>query len=151
MVVSMQTCSLCWAPSWCDTTVNRKFYTEDDQDSVKPKLTFTTCWAYTANKMTDGWYIFVIFPTKQDLTFHENCLQWRQFAIVYSGGNLHEMLKPVLFKQWEKCFNISSAAKLYPGCYALKKLPVWQISRVNIVGFDNLHEQSVFRQIPYLL
>ena len=25
-------------------------------------------------------YIFVIFPRKQDLTFHANCLHWRQFA-----------------------------------------------------------------------
>ena len=25
-------------------------------------------------------YFFLIFPRKQDLTFHANCLQWRQFA-----------------------------------------------------------------------
>ena len=26
------------------------------------------------------WYFFLIFPRKQDLTFHANCLHWRQFA-----------------------------------------------------------------------
>ena len=26
------------------------------------------------------WNIFLIFPRKQDLTFHANCLHWRQFA-----------------------------------------------------------------------
>ena len=24
--------------------------------------------------------VFLIFPRKQDLTFHANCLHWRQFA-----------------------------------------------------------------------
>ena len=26
------------------------------------------------------WNIFLIFPRKQDSTFHANCVQWRQFA-----------------------------------------------------------------------
>ena len=38
---------------------------------------------------------FFIFPRKQDLTSHANCLQWRQF--VSNGDNLHEMSSPVFW------------------------------------------------------
>ena len=40
-------------------------------------LTYTTLGKFSR------WHIdsiFLIFPRKQDLTFHANCLQWRQFA-----------------------------------------------------------------------
>ena len=41
-------------------------------------LTFTTLWANSAdNKLVIS---FLIFPRKQDLTFHAKCLLWRQFA-----------------------------------------------------------------------
>ena len=40
-------------------------------------LNFTTLWVNSAD---DKDYFFLIFPRKLDLTFHANCLQWRQFA-----------------------------------------------------------------------
>ena len=43
-------------------------------------FTFSTLWANSAD---DKLNIFIIiFPRKQDLTFHANCLQWR-----FSGEN----------------------------------------------------------------
>ena len=42
---------------------------------------------------------FLIFPRKQDLTFHANCLQF--------GDNLHEILNPVFLRKKNKK-NISS-------------------------------------------
>ena len=43
---------------------------------------------------------FLIFPRKQDLTFHANCLQ---------GDNLHEMSDPVYVKNKKNIINLSSA------------------------------------------
>ena len=43
---------------------------------------------------------FLIFPRKQDLTFHANCLQ---------GDNLHEMSDPVYAKNKKNIINLSSA------------------------------------------
>ena len=43
----------------------------------KNYLTFITLWANSAD---DKFMIFSCFPRKQDLTFHANCLHWRQFA-----------------------------------------------------------------------
>ena len=41
-------------------------------------LTFTTLWVDSAD---DKLMAFILnFPGKQDLTFHANCLHWRQFA-----------------------------------------------------------------------
>ena len=46
--------------------------------------------------------IFPIFPGKQDMTFHANCLQWRQFAwkchILFSGKNEENISKCRLLK-----------------------------------------------------
>ena len=39
------------------------------------------------------WQINDIFPRKQDLTFHANCLCW-------IGGNLHEMSNPILREKY---------------------------------------------------
>ena len=55
-------------------------------------------------QMTNWWY-FLIFPRKQDLTFHANCLYWRQFAwnikscflwILFSVKNKNEAHGPRL-------------------------------------------------------
>ena len=32
------------------------------------------------SQQTANWWYFFMFPRKQDLTFHANCLLWRQFA-----------------------------------------------------------------------
>ena len=45
---------------------------------ISNPLTFTTDWANSAD---DKLVIFFLtFSKKQDLTFHPNCLYWRQFA-----------------------------------------------------------------------
>ena len=54
-------------------------------------LTFTTLWSESAdNKLL---IFFLIFPQKQDLTFHANCLHWRHYYY------LHEMSKPVFLEK----------------------------------------------------
>ena len=56
--------------------------------------------------------IFLIFPRKQDLTFHANCFQWRQFAW---------NAKPI---SWKKYFIMSSAEKFIP---CAKSQYIWHI------------------------
>ena len=36
--------------------------------------------SWLIQQTTNGWYSFFIFPRKQDLAFHANCLRWGQFA-----------------------------------------------------------------------
>ena len=44
--------------------------------------------------------ILLIFPRKQDLTFHANCLQRK-------GDNLHEISNPISWEKGEKYFKMS--------------------------------------------
>ena len=43
-------------------------------------LTITTLWADSAKDKLIIYIYFFCFPSKQGLTFHANCLHWRQFA-----------------------------------------------------------------------
>ena len=47
---------------------------------ISSPLTFTTLWANSADDNLLIYIYFLFFPTKQDLTFHANCLHLRQFA-----------------------------------------------------------------------
>ena len=59
-----------------------------DRAPIKPDLTFTTLWAFSAD---DKMMLFFLF-------FPENRI-WHFMQIVSLGDNLHEMSNPVF---WEK-------------------------------------------------
>ena len=65
------------------TTTKNKQKKQNKKKNTKKKKqlaawSFITVWA---NSATDKFVIFFfIFPRKQDLTFHANCLQWRRSA-----------------------------------------------------------------------
>ena len=65
-------------------------------------------------QVKNWWFLFVfIFPTKQALKFHANCL--------LLGDNFHEMSKPVSLANKDnitKCYLLN----FYPACYELNNL-----------------------------
>ena len=62
------------------------------------------------------WNIFPIFPRKQVLTFHENCLQWRQFA-----GNV----KNSFLGKIKKIYMKLSSAKLAQRMVKVKRISLF--------------------------
>ena len=67
-------------------------------------LAFTTLWAIFSRRQI---LIFLLFPEKLDLTFHANCLHWRQLAWNIKScflGKIREIFKTVV------CW------KFYPEC-----------------------------------
>ena len=75
---------------------------------IKFCLTFTTL---RANSADDKLICFFIFPRKQDLIFHANCLH-------YIGDNFHELAKPVFWEN-KKNILICRLQKFYPECLAV--------------------------------
>ena len=73
-------------------------------------LTFTTLLASSADEklMT----LFLLFPRKQDLIFHANCL---------IGDNLHELLNPVFYEKIRKLF-LCRLLKILPRVLSVKQL-----------------------------
>ena len=68
-----------------------------------------------------------IFPRKQYMTFHANCLHPLETICMKCydiscklppsiGDNLYEMSKPLFSDKLEKIFNMSSAENFYPEC-----------------------------------
>ena len=89
-------------------------------------LIFTTLWTTSVIQQTTNWWFFLcpetgldiscklspdifflIFPIKQDLTFHANCLQWRQFAW---------NVKSCFLGKIRKIFQYVVCWKFYPEC-----------------------------------
>ena len=70
------------------------------------------------------WNIF-IFPRKQDLTFHANCLKWRQFAwnVKSCAGKNKKNVTNFLF------------AELTQRVVKLKSFQKWELFRSNILPF----------------
>ena len=74
-------------------------------------LTFTSLWADSV----DDWDIFLIFPRKQDLTFHADCLLRRQ---------LESNVKSFFSRKNEKNISICHLLKFLPNMLSVKVLGV---------------------------
>ena len=84
-------------------------------------LTFTTLLANSADDKL--MILFLIFPTQQDLTFHANCLHWRQFAW---------NVKPVFWKNIY--FKMMSAENFLSRVVSINSTFAWiQVSRHHFV------------------
>ena len=74
---------------------------------------------------TNWWYFFVIFPRKQVLKLHANCLHWiwHVMQIVSFGDNLHEISKPVFWEKIRKNISIYRLLKILPRVLSVSHFP----------------------------
>ena len=73
--------------------------------------------------------IFLIFPRKQNLTFHANCLHWRQFAW---------NVKTRFLGKRRKIFQNVICWKFYPECLAIKHFQ-WTVQFIFLMISVKIH------------
>ena len=64
--------------------------------------------------------IFLIFPRKQDLTFHANCLHWRQFAWTVKScfpGKIRKIFQYAVWKFYPECLIIFASSQIWVHCH----------------------------------
>ena len=73
-----------------------------DKYEVYSTLAFTTLWAYSADDKLWIFFLILFPPRKWALTFHANCLWWRQFAwnvkVEFLGKNMRNIPRCHLLK-----------------------------------------------------